>query len=270
MIQVAIFILIEVGVYFFILWDREKQNPLYIIAMLSLCAIPFFRLHDNYTNDFVMRASIPSLLVLMILLLQYLYDNEILKIKKVILVFVFIIGSITAIHEFTRTISYIGTQYTNITLPKQRLLASDNIANTPESFFWRHMAKNNSKTQQDCFRDVDLYNLTGYSDSEYNFVTVNERSAMNLTGVVDLHIYDEIENSIVVTLYCADTKDYDLNQIQLFMNGKTGQMEKTLGIGEYSRKFVAEDIKNDENIIQIIIPDGIEVPIHYISIRNSN
>ena len=270
MIQVAIFILIEIGVYFFILWDSEKRNPLYIIMTLSLCVIPFFRLHDNYTNDFVMRASIPSLLVLMILLLQYLYSDKILKIKKVVLVLVFMIGCITPIHEFTRTISNIGTNYTNITLPKQRLLSSDNIANTPESFFWTHLAKNTSDVQQEFFKDIDLYNLTGYSDSEYDFVTVNERSAMTLSGVVDLHIYDKIENNIVVTLYCADTKDYDLNQIQLFMNGKTGQIEKTFGIGEYARTFKAEDIKTDENIIQIIIPDGIEVPIHYISIRNSN
>lgn len=269
-IQVAIFVLIEVGVYFFILWDKEKHNPLYIITIISLCIIPFFRLHDNYTNDFVMRASVPSLLVLMILLLQYLYDKEALQRKKVMLIIVFMIGSVTGIHEFSRTISYIGSDYTNITLPKQRLLTADNIANTPDSFYWTYLAKKNADVQQERFRDVDLYNLMGYSNTENNFITINNKIAMNLSGIIDLHIYDKIENDIVVTLNCADSNEYDLEQITIFMNGQTGQTEKTNSIGSCSVKFDFESVKDEENIIEVIIPEGMEVPVYCISIRNTN
>ena len=60
------FIAIEVLPFVFILYSREKKNPVYWAASISLVLIPFYCISDM--NDFSMRGSMPGLFFFCILL----------------------------------------------------------------------------------------------------------------------------------------------------------------------------------------------------------
>jgi hypothetical protein len=97
-----LFIALEVGVYlvllFFIL--RQHRKELALVALV-LCLIPLYRI--GMFNDFAMRASIPPLLLLMLLvargLLQKSHGSKAL-VLRLCLVVTFVLGSVTPLYEF--------------------------------------------------------------------------------------------------------------------------------------------------------------------------
>jgi hypothetical protein len=97
-----LFIALEVGVYlvllFFIL--RQHRKELALVALV-LCLIPLYRI--GMFNDFAMRASIPPLLLLMLLvargLLQKSHSPKATPLR-LCLVVAFTLGSVTPLYEF--------------------------------------------------------------------------------------------------------------------------------------------------------------------------
>lgn len=97
-----LFIALEVGVYlvllFFIL--RQHRKELVLVALV-LCLIPLYRI--GMFNDFAMRASIPPLLLLMLLvargLLQKSHSPKVTMLR-LSLVVAFALGSVTPLYEF--------------------------------------------------------------------------------------------------------------------------------------------------------------------------
>lgn len=97
-----LFIALEVGVYlvllFFIL--RQHRKELSLVALV-LCLIPLYRI--GMFNDFAMRASIPPLLLLMLLvargLLQKSHSPK-ATLLRLCLVAALALGSVTPLYEF--------------------------------------------------------------------------------------------------------------------------------------------------------------------------
>lgn len=104
LLKYIIFILVEIGAYFIILYRYHEKDKLYYFLLCCLCVIPPIKVGNS--SDFCMRASIPALLVLTIYVLEALsrayYEKN--KLFFYSLIVVLLLGSFTPIHEFTRTI----------------------------------------------------------------------------------------------------------------------------------------------------------------------
>jgi hypothetical protein len=101
------FFLLEAGIYFILVRKIYKNNPIYYIALFSLLIFPFITIGSGM--DFCMRATIPALIILYLMVSKTLlskYYRKKYKLRYYILILTLIIGSITPIHEFARTIDY--------------------------------------------------------------------------------------------------------------------------------------------------------------------
>ena len=114
------FCLLEFGVLSIILYRENRKNILYWISIVSLCCEGAFSL--GLTPDFAMRASIPALLVLMMLTIRTLYGSIRVKVFNgkhrvcirnagLGIAIILIIGSATPIVEFCRAVSAVSTQH---------------------------------------------------------------------------------------------------------------------------------------------------------------
>ena len=112
-----IFIFLEAGLYFIPLLKKYGKNLVFQITVLLLCTIPFFRYAD--TADFCMRASIPSLFILMIFVIKYLVQNN-NKTVKLFLCTILFFGALTPEMEFFRS-------FYNDIFAKKDTLIKDNI-----------------------------------------------------------------------------------------------------------------------------------------------
>jgi hypothetical protein len=79
----ALLMLIEVVPFVLVLWKREKKEPLFIAAVITLAVLPVYKI--SYFNDFTMRASLPSLFVISVLftsLLATMFAEDKQRIRK--------------------------------------------------------------------------------------------------------------------------------------------------------------------------------------------
>lgn len=102
LIQVFFFLLCEVGVYFVILFKRYKREPFFYMTIGTACIAPFFAVGTG--KDFIMRFSIPTIMVLAALCGKYLLgENEWKKdICQIALCVALAIGAFTPMTEFMR------------------------------------------------------------------------------------------------------------------------------------------------------------------------
>lgn len=96
----VLFYLLEFGVYMILIYRRYKRDLVYYIIGISLIIIPIFKI--GLGSDFCMRASIPALFTLMIMVLGYIFQTE-FKSKKAykILIFVLIIAAVNPFMDYT-------------------------------------------------------------------------------------------------------------------------------------------------------------------------
>lgn len=100
------FLLVEVGIYFFIISKYAHKYHFYSIILLELLLFPFFYIKDL---DLCMRGSIPALFILMVFIIRFLSEPEVgnhskIQIRKMILIFVLVIGAYTPFCEINRSI----------------------------------------------------------------------------------------------------------------------------------------------------------------------
>jgi hypothetical protein len=104
-VMIGVFCLLEFGIYAMFIYSSSrgwefKTKVLFATALLCLLLFPFYRY--GRANDFVMRVSIPSLFVLAVLLGRTLHSQSLTGLKRVILVTLVALGSVTALVEFRR------------------------------------------------------------------------------------------------------------------------------------------------------------------------
>lgn len=99
----VIFALVEIGVYAFAMYKYQYKNPLYWLCIFVLMLCPW--IHVGGGPDFCMRASIPALLILLVLLMETWQkakekqDN----LSVAIVLILFLLGAVTPICEIGRT-----------------------------------------------------------------------------------------------------------------------------------------------------------------------
>lgn len=142
------FILLEVGFYFMILYRYQQRSGLYYCILLTLCVVPWITVGTG--GDFCMRASIPALLILMVMVIEAWRKARRDKCISMLipLAVMLLIGSVNPIHELTRTFQGTvdavneGRDPAMETRDAVEILNSRNFAGaTDDSFFYKYMAK---------------------------------------------------------------------------------------------------------------------------------
>ena len=64
----SLFLILEIGFYYAVLFPYNKRNPLYYISLGTLCLCPMIQV--GYNIDFCLRASIPSQVIMLLLMLE--------------------------------------------------------------------------------------------------------------------------------------------------------------------------------------------------------
>lgn len=103
--KLVIFLILEIGIYAALIYKYNKENKIFYFILVCLCVFPPIKV--GYSVDFCMRASIPALLILMLLVMKTLADSWEKKDYRVFvgLLLVLVLGGITPTFEFKRTIS---------------------------------------------------------------------------------------------------------------------------------------------------------------------
>jgi hypothetical protein len=107
-VMIGVFCLLEFGVYAMFIYSSNrgsKTKVLFGTTLLCLLLFPLYRY--GRANDFVMRTSIPALFVLAVLLGRTLHSESLTSLKRVVLVMLVALGSVTALVEFRRHVTEI-------------------------------------------------------------------------------------------------------------------------------------------------------------------
>ena len=102
------FVLFEFGIYALLICRNNKKNPLFYVTIMCLLIFPFLKIGNG--KDFPMRASIPALVYMYYLVMQFLMAEKKCLAQKgtinkklyITLVITLILGSFTPLMEFYR------------------------------------------------------------------------------------------------------------------------------------------------------------------------
>lgn len=148
LIKYLLFILLEVGIYFVVLYKYNKEKSMYYVLLICLLIIPPIKIGAG--GDFCMRASIPALFMLMIMVIDALDKAKKSRDLAVVisLSIILCIGAVTPFHEIVRTFK---NTVNSLNSEEQVYLPSiDNhtILNSPnfsgaidDSFFFKYIAR---------------------------------------------------------------------------------------------------------------------------------
>ena len=139
--------------YSIILFKENRRNPFYIISSVMLVLLPFVSM--GLYNDFVMRVSIIPLFIYMILCIKMLYNNDVNKTKKIILIIFLIIGSYSSMCEINDCFKLNTNKTINATLENNASREKSNITDDlkynyysydiKENFFYKYLAREDIK-----------------------------------------------------------------------------------------------------------------------------
>ena len=106
------FVFLEAGIFMLAIYKKFKKDPLYYITLACFLVYPF--IYVGVATDFCMRATIPALIILVLMFLQALEDEEIRKNKLIyfFMLLIFFVGTITPLSEISRTIVMTKHGYT--------------------------------------------------------------------------------------------------------------------------------------------------------------
>ena len=108
LIFLALFYLLEVGLYFICLKDKVKEKYLYYITAGWLFIIPLIIVGSSF--DFCMRASIPALLLVTLWCIEVI-DRREKDLITWVLIGILLVGSVTPLHEMKRTLVNTKEEY---------------------------------------------------------------------------------------------------------------------------------------------------------------
>lgn len=143
MMAYVVSIVLNVGVYFVATYKYQCKNALYYLTLAWLILCPWGKVGTS--NDFCMRASIPALLVLFLLVIDSLMKSKEAADKSVFyaLIVILAIGSFSAVSEMGRTISLtLQRKYEMVVDDPMSVMQGGNFScNADESFFFLHLAE---------------------------------------------------------------------------------------------------------------------------------
>lgn len=134
----VLFLLLEVGIYLFLVYRDVEDKKLFNVVVFSFLVIPFIRL--GYSNDFCMRASIPALFILMLWCIAALGRKR-MNMRIIMLLVCLFIGSATPIHEIRRALINSRAEYTIESITDKDVFGIANFGGSLDTFFWKFIAR---------------------------------------------------------------------------------------------------------------------------------
>lgn len=143
-----LFIALEVGVFFALVWRYQHKNPLFYLAGGLLLVFPWIQLGPGI--DFCMRASIPPLVILCIFVVQALAQSREKRhwVTLGLLCLVLVVGAMTAQTEFMRsfaltTRAWASGQPLDFTYwhPMEVIWRDNFYANMEDHFFYKYLLR---------------------------------------------------------------------------------------------------------------------------------
>ncbi len=95
------FCVLEFALFAVLLMSYKGGRGLVATAMAVLFVLPIYKF--GVTSDLVMRASIPALLVLFVIGMQYLASEAPSRARRFVLMAILLIGAVTPLHEIARS-----------------------------------------------------------------------------------------------------------------------------------------------------------------------
>ena len=150
LIVYIVFILIELGIYVYLLRREIRDDKILLSAFIVLSAIPLYKM--NYANDFVLRASIPALFIVCVKWIQWRCTH--FKEHRIAILCVFILSSFSAIQQiYHNTYDTIIHGESKTYCENERFSSGDNVKlailgesqfyahDYADSLFWKYLAK---------------------------------------------------------------------------------------------------------------------------------
>ena len=137
-----LFLFLEAGVFLIGIYRYQKKNVLFWMLIPLFMIFPLIQV--GFASDFCMRASIPAILVLCIMVIETL--DQAAKKKDLITVMILIVllavGSITPLHEISRTIINTSRdEGMNVQVSEDQILGAPNFScEAEDSFFFHHLS----------------------------------------------------------------------------------------------------------------------------------
>ena len=146
-VMYLLFIMLEVGVYWFTIYAYQYKNVLFWLCGAVLLICPLIRVGSSI--DFCMRASIPALLILMIMVMDSLREAK--KEKNWVIVIalsaILLIGAVDPAIEFGRTAVQTAEMYetnhaiTNLIVQDSTVMSEPNFSGEVSgSFFFKYLS----------------------------------------------------------------------------------------------------------------------------------
>ncbi len=144
------FAALEFGVYFLAVFKYKFKTAMFWISGVTLAVCPLITVGNSASAmDFCMRASIPALFFLAIMVIETLYEAFKKKdiLTAIALSVLLVLGSVTPICEIGRTVknTFFTERDSIMVTDSFDLLQSDDIDNfigkTEDSFFFKYIAK---------------------------------------------------------------------------------------------------------------------------------
>ena len=147
-VNYILFVILEFGVYAFVVYRYRKDQALYWMTLLILFGCAFIRV--GVGPDFSMRASIPALTALFLMVIDALARSKKAKEWSVFvpLVILLCIGAVTPIHEIARTIEGTAESYEQNQpvvkhfVQEEQIMTSHNFSSDADTnFFYQYLGK---------------------------------------------------------------------------------------------------------------------------------
>ncbi len=152
LVKYILFILVELGIFIWLMRNRIHQDALLAGSLLTLLLIPFYKM--TAPNDFLMRASIPALFVIFVSWLVWCVEHY-QKYKRIIWI-VTALSSFSALQLVHNTTKYTILNHGPVTHKEEKLFSDCDDAfiaqygekqfyahDYQDTFFWKYLAKSN-------------------------------------------------------------------------------------------------------------------------------
>lgn len=226
-VRYCVIIFLEVGIYLWCVYKKQKKNKLYYLVVTMLLIIPFIQV--GYAKDFCIRGSIPYLVILVLFIIEQLGEWR-KEIMTYLLLGTLAVGSITGLKEIHRTL-----WKTEAGIPTR---GNDNIHNVngnfggkADNFFFNVICKNyRTKKFEDI--EIDYVHATSYDEEivwgpEFSVeanAPVTDEIGVIFDAVIDQDIYfynkgmlddSSVTTEIIVNDKTIGTIDYQKPYIKI-------------------------------------------------------
>jgi len=265
---------VEYGFFSILIYKENKKDVLFWTMIGSLFFIPFIRVGPG--RDFAMRASIPALLILYVLVLKTLFSNPKMNIRSVLLIIIISTASVSTISDwaFSVRLSKLTKTYPVLfddikTYSDKNVyglfMANGFVKDLDASMFYKYLANRPSKKQyeKDCkfYYDSmskrgaplneDLYTIKPYFALEKYLCVDDSKGKNELKIGADKQIFSLLECTAVFGDEKAFFDKYRIEvfekELRLCADGKLNYLNQPSF--DYNQKFHIKKCENGYKII---------------------